>query len=72
MSSETIGTPTKSWWRSKVILINALVAALVALEANTGLLQPWLPVNFYTALAVSLPVINAILRIVTTQALTFK
>ena len=62
----------KPWWRSKTIQVNVLVAALVALEANTGLLQPWLPVNFYTALAVGLPVINAVLRVVTTQALSLK
>ena len=45
------------------------VVALVALEAGTGLLQPVLPVNFYTAVAVGLPIINAVLRVVTTQAL---
>jgi hypothetical protein len=46
------------------------VAALVALEAGTGLLQAYLPGNFYTIIAVGLPVVNAILRVVTTTALT--
>lgn len=60
----------KPWWQSKTLQVNAAVAALVALEANTNLLQPYLPVNFYTALAVGLPIINAVLRIVTTQGLS--
>jgi hypothetical protein len=60
---------TKPWYRSRTILVNAGVAALVALEAVSGLLQPHLPVNFYTAIAVGLPVVNAILRVVTSEAL---
>lgn len=59
----------KAWWKSRTLQANALVAALVALEAGAGLLQPVLPVNFYTAVAVGLPIINAVLRVVTTQAL---
>ena len=56
----------KPWWKSRTLLINAAVAALVALESVSGLLQPLLPVNLYTAVAVGLPVINAWLRVVTT------
>lgn len=63
---------TKVWWRSKTILINLVAAALVALEAGTGLLRPLFPVDFYTAVAVGLPIINAMLRVITTQALTLK
>lgn len=62
----------KPWWRSKTILVNLLAAALVALQAGTGLLQPLLPVNFYTAIAVGLPIVNAMLRVITTQALALK
>jgi hypothetical protein len=62
----------KPWWRSRTLQINTVVSALVALEAGTGLLQPVLPVNFYTLVAVGLPVVNAVLRVVTTQALTRK
>lgn len=58
----------KPWYQSKTIILNALVAALVALEAGTGLLQPLLPANFYAVIAVGLPVLNAVLRVVTTQA----
>lgn len=62
----------KPFWQSRTLLINAFAAALVALEAGTGMLQPFLPINFYTALAVGLPVINAVLRVVTTQGVTLK
>jgi len=60
----------KPWYQSKTIIVNAIVAALVALEAGAGLLQAYLPGNFYTIIAVGLPVVNAILRVVTTTALT--
>ncbi|GBL46260.1 hypothetical protein SFMTTN_2073 [Sulfuriferula multivorans] len=60
----------KPWWHSKTLWFNAAAAALVALEANTNLLQPYLPVNFYSALAVAMPIVNAVLRIVTTQGLS--
>lgn len=60
----------KRWWRSKTLRVNALAAALVAFEASSGLLQPLLPVNLYTAIAVVLPVVNAYLRVVTKQELT--
>ncbi len=59
----------KPWYQSKTIIVNAIVAALVALEAGTGLLQPYLPGNFYAIIAVGLPVVNAILRVITTTAL---
>lgn len=69
-----MATPTKParkpWWKSRTLQFNALVAALVAAEAGTGFLQPVLPVNFYTAVAVGLPIINAVLRVITSQALT--
>ncbi|NMG29343.1 hypothetical protein [Aromatoleum evansii] len=57
----------KPWWRSKTLRVNAIAAALVAFEASFGLLQPLLPVNFYSAIAVALPVVNAVLRVVTNQ-----
>jgi len=59
----------KPWWQSRTLWVNALAAGLVALEAGTGMLQPVLPVNFYTALAVLLPAVNAVLRVVTSQAI---
>lgn len=59
----------KAWYQSKTLWVNIIVAALAALEAGTGVLQPFLPANFYAIVAVGLPVVNAILRIVTTQGL---
>lgn len=59
----------KPWYTSKTIIVNAIVAAMVALEAGTGLLQPYLPGNFYAIIAVVLPVVNAVLRVITTTAL---
>ena len=58
----------KPWYKSKTIIVNALVAALVTLEAGTGLLQPYLSGNFYAIIAVGLPVVNAVLRVITTTA----
>ncbi len=62
----------KPWYTSKTLWVNAVVAALAALEAGTGMLQPFLPANFYAIVAVGLPVVNAVLRIVTTQGLALS
>ena len=62
----------KPWWKSRTLRLNAAAAALAALEANTGLLQPMLPVNFYEALVVALAVGNAVLRVATTQPLAAR
>lgn len=59
----------KPWWRSRMIRLNVLAAGLVALEASTGVLQPYLPVDFYAAMSVILPILNAMLRVVTSQPL---
>lgn len=66
---ERDAAPCKHWWHSRVIWVNAVAAALLALEASTGVLQPLLPVNMYAAFAVGLPVINAVLRVMTAQAI---
>ena len=57
----------KPWYMSRTLRLNALAAVLVALEAVTGSLQPHLPVNFYLLMSVGLPVLNAFLRVITTQ-----
>ena len=59
----------KKWYQSKTLWVNAIAAMLVALEAGTGLLQPLLPIDLYTSLAVGLPIVNALLRVVTSEAL---
>lgn len=62
----------KVWWKSRTLWVNAVVGALVALEAKTDLLQPFLPVNFYSAVAVGLPVLNAMLRVITSTGIGIK
>lgn len=57
----------KRWFTSKTLWLNAVAAGLVAMEAGWGLLQPVLPLNFYTLMAVVLPVANAMLRVLTSQ-----
>ena len=57
----------KAWWKSRTLWVNAVAAMLIALEAGTGILQPLLPINLYTVLAVGLPIINALLRVITTS-----
>jgi hypothetical protein len=62
----------KPWYQSRTLWLNVIVALFAALEANTGLLKPFLPDNFYALLAIALPVINVVLRTVTTQGLTLS
>lgn len=62
----------KVWWKSRTLWANAVVGALVALEAKTDLLQPFLPVNFYSAVAVGLPVLNAMLRVITSTGIGLR
>ena len=61
----------KPWYKSRTLIVNTAVAALAAFELVSGLLQPFLPVNVFTAIAVGLPVVNAILRVITTQGVAF-
>lgn len=62
----------KPWYKSRTLIVNAAVAALAAFELVSGLLQPFLSVNVFTAVAVGLPVINAVLRVITTQGVVFS
>jgi hypothetical protein len=76
-SNDTIGTPleedsmeqpkkVKKWYKSRTIIVNAVAAGLGALEmSNPGGIPTLGP-----ALVVALPVINAILRAITTQPLS--
>lgn len=59
----------KPWYKSKILWFNAVVAALVALEASFSILQPLIPANVYAVLSVVLTVGNAALRVITTQAI---
>lgn len=59
----------KPWWKSKTLWVNITIAVLTTLEATTGLLQPYLPEHWYVAVAVGLPIINVVLRVITTEGL---
>lgn len=61
--------PTKPHLHSRTLWVNVLAAFLAALEQQTGLLQPLLPVNVYAVIAALLPPINIALRLVTHQGL---
>ena len=60
----------KPWFKSKTLGVNGVAAALIALEAQTGMLQPLLPANIYAIFAVSLPMINVLLRMATTGSVS--
>ena len=62
----------KVWWKSKTLWVNAIVAALVAAEAVTGVVQPYVAEKFYAAVAVFLPIVNAVLRVITSEALGMR
>lgn len=59
----------KRWWQSRTIVVNVLAAAFLVAESKLDLLQPLLPVDVYAVAAFALPVINAALRFVTSQAI---
>ena len=66
----------KKWFdraiRSKTMWFNAILAALAALEGVFGVLQPYVPGNVFAYMTIALTVGNAILRVLTTQALADK
>lgn len=59
----------KRWYKSKTIWVNVGAASLMALEASTGLLKPYMADTFWVAMAVALPMVNAMLRVITSQGL---
>lgn len=59
----------KRWYKSKTLWLNVVVVVLALAESQLNILQPVLPINFYAAVAFGLPLLNAALRLITTQAL---
>lgn len=57
----------KEWYKSKTIWLNGIAGALATLEASTGILQPFLPDQWYAAALVLLPAANVLLRLITGQ-----
>lgn len=62
----------KKWYKSKTIWLNVIVGALVALESTTSYLQGHIQEKFYIAIAIGLPVVNAMLRSVTNQPISYR
>jgi hypothetical protein len=60
----------KKWYQSKTLWFNALVGALLALEASLGQLTALIPANWYAILATILPVGNAILRVISNTGIS--
>lgn len=68
----TLEHTSKTWWRSKTLWFNLVVALAAAAEAGFAVLQPVLPVNAYAVLVFLLTVGNTALRVVTTTALALR
>jgi hypothetical protein len=64
--------PVKPAVRSRMLWFNGICLALAAAEAQLGLLEPVLPGGLYAWLAFILPVGNALLRGMTSSALTWR
>jgi len=60
----------KPWWQSRTLWLNALVLILATAEAHLQVLQPMVDIDVYRLVAFGLPVLNAVLRLVTSQGLT--
>lgn len=58
--------------RSKTMMFNLTVAALASLEGGFSILQPHVAGNVYAFLTIALTVGNAMLRVLTTNALKDK
>ncbi len=61
----------KPFHQSKTLWLNMAGAALIALEAQFSVLQPFLPGNVYAYIATFLTVANAVLRVVTSAPVSF-
>lgn len=60
----------KPWYASRTLWLNAIVLGLAAAEARLGLLKDVLPISLFQLLAFALPVVNLVLRTVTSTAIT--
>ena len=57
----------KTWWKSKTLWLNAILAATTVAEAQLGLIQAHLGNGSYLALLSFAAALNAALRFVTSQ-----
>jgi hypothetical protein len=64
--------PRKPWWHSRMLWLNVAAGAFVAAEAGWGVVRPHVTPEFWAWFALALGIVNAVLRVVTTQALTLR
>ena len=57
----------KTWWKSKTLWLNALLAAGTVVEANLGLLKDSLGPSYYLAIIGASAALNALLRVLTSE-----
>ena len=55
----------KPWYRSKTMLFNLVCIGLATAESQLNVLQPLLPMPVWQLAAFVLPVVNAMLRVIT-------
>lgn len=67
-----VARESKPWWASRTLWINLFVLALAMAEQKLQFLQGVLPGNFYAITAFALPIVNVVLRSVTTAAVTLR
>jgi hypothetical protein len=63
---------TKAWYRSRTLWVNLfflLAAALVDTQPVLALLQGVLPAKVYMWIAFALPIVNGVLRTITSRGL---
>jgi hypothetical protein len=70
MDSKQSVPNAKKWWQSKTIWFNAIASSLIIVEQNLPVLQTILPPNISVVLLVAVPVVNMVLRSVTTQGIS--
>lgn len=59
----------KNWYQSKTMWFNIISAVLVVLEAQLGVLTPLLSPDVAPWVLLGIPIINVVLRVITTQPL---
>lgn len=64
--------PTKHWLRSRTLIVNAIALGCLAAESHLQLLQDVVPLNVYQLAAFALPVVNAVLRLVTNTGVSLR
>lgn len=62
----------KAWWKSKTLWLNALVLLFATLELRLDLVKEIAPAQLYAWIAIALPVLNMLLRAITSVPIGSK